>query len=381
MEEGRDEGTRRPRVRGQGRLFQRGRRWWIAYYASIGGVSREIRESGGDSRTEARNLLRQRLDDLALHRQGIRQFQGPASEKLTISDLLDSLEKDYRTRGRKSLPQLLSRKKRLEEYFKLDRAVGLGVRRIQQFVEDRLKEGARPATVNRDVEVLQRAFTIAREAGLIFSVPVFRYLPELNAREGFFQLDQFDTVLGLIKDGDVRDYLTWFFWTGMRPLESKSLTWAALDKQSWTLTLPGRDAKTGKPRTLALVGPLKDLIKKRIKARHLGSDRIFHRRGRVMGEFRKVWKNACQKAGVGDLRPYDLRRTAVRNMVRAGVDPSIVMKISGHRTRSVFDRYNIVADDDLREAVAKLDRYVSEKRRSASRGALSSRKGRSSVKS
>jgi integrase len=85
---------------------------------------------------------------------------------------------------------------------------------------------------------------------------------------------------------------------------------------------------------------------------------IFHRDGKPVGDFRKVWARACRLAGVSGKLIYDLRRTAVRNMVRAGVDPAVAMKISGHRTRNVFDRYNIISEDDIRQAVLKTDAYV-----------------------
>jgi integrase len=77
-----------------------------------------------------------------------------------------------------------------------------------------------------------------------------------------------------------------------------------------------------------------------------------------MGGFRKAWGNACKKAGVSGSLFHDLRRTAVRNMIRAGIDQTVAMAISGHRTDAIFKRYNITSDEDLREAQSKLEGYV-----------------------
>ena len=102
---------------------------------------------------------------------------------------------------------------------------------------------------------------------------------------------------------------------------------------------------------------------RRIAARRLDCPLIFHRSGKPIGDFRKVWKKACQAVGlVGGVEgytPYDCRRTAVRNLVRAGVEESVVMKISGHRTRNMLDRYNITSDDDIQDAMVKVTEYVS----------------------
>ena len=123
-------------------------------------------------------------------------------------------------------------------------------------------------------------------------------------------------------------------------------------------TKEAKDAKTGHGRVLSLVGDLRLIIERRLKARRLDCPLVFHRYGKPVGEYRKRWKKACKAAGVAGRIPYDLRRTAVRNMIRAGVDQAVAMKISGHRTDAVFRRYNIVSDEDIRDAMVKTEAYV-----------------------
>jgi integrase len=157
----------------------------------------------------------------------------------------------------------------------------------------------------------------------------------------------------------------------MRPGEIRGLTWAAFDKETWTLRLHAKDTKTGYGRVIPLEDDLRAVIERRLKARRLDCAFIFHRSGRPVGEFRKTWMSACKAAGLAVTverdgkkvdraarLPYDLRRTAVRNMVRGGTDPAIAMKISGHRTRAVFDRYSIISEDDIRAAMKKTVAYV-----------------------
>jgi len=124
----------------------------------------------------------------------------------------------------------------------------------------------------------------------------------------------------------------------MRPGEIRSLTWAGLDRETYTVRLHAKDAKTGYGRNTPVTGALRPIIERRLAAQRLDCPLIFHRHGRPVGDFRKRWKTACATVGVKGKLLYDLRRTAVRNMIQAGVDPSIAMKISGHRTRSMLDR-------------------------------------------
>jgi len=118
-------------------------------------------------------------------------------------------------------------------------------------------------------------------------------------------------------------------------------------------------------RKKGLQGEVRSIIERRIRARRLDCSLIFHRTskgrtGQPLKAFDKVWRKALAAATLPPTRIFhDLRRSAVRNLIRAGVDPSVAMKISGHRTRSMLDRYNIVGEAETAAALALADRYLS----------------------
>jgi integrase len=190
-----------------------------------------------------------------------------------------------------------------------------------------------------------------------------------GTREGFLSRADFEAILAHVSDADLADFIAWGFWTGMRKGEIAKLTWEAFDRETWALRLPARSAKTAKGRLLSLAGPLRTIIERRLNARRLDTPLVFHRTakgkpGQPVKDFRLAWAAACKAVGITPGRKagitfHDTRRTAVRNLIRSGVDPTVAKKISGHRTDSMFERYNITDEADLAEAVEDLEAYVS----------------------
>ena len=127
------------------------------------------------------------------------------------------------------------------------------------------------------------------------------------------------------------------------------------------IRLPQTLSKNKDSRVLVLSEVLKALIEKRWQLRVLGCSYVFHVNGRRVRDWRGAWYKACQPAGFEGKYFHDLRRTVARNLIRAGVSDKVAMSITGHKTRSVFDRYNIVSEDDLRTASQSVATYVAAK--------------------
>jgi integrase len=343
--------------------------WWIRYSY----FGRKYREScGSPSRKVAEALLRRRLGEM-----GQGRLLGPAIERTRVDELLNDLETEYRIQKRASARTLHGQVGALRPLVGHLRAVDVSTALLRRVVERWQTDGIAPATINKRMTTLRRALNLGRHATppKVVQVPEFPRLAEHNARDGFFERADFLAVLARVPDDGLRDFVEWAYWTGMRKGEIARLEWSAFDRETWTLTLPGRITKNRKPRRLALVGPLRAILERRLAVRRLDCRLIFWR---VYGgaptanlqpgmpvrvyEFRKTWASACRRAGIqagkGGRLFHDLRRTGVRNLRRAGVDRKIAMTISGHKTEAVFERYNIDTDEELREAVGKLASYV-----------------------
>ena len=189
-------------------------------------------------------------------------------------------------------------------------------------------------------------------------------LPENNTRQGFFERPDLEAVVAALP-GYLQDFTRFAYLTGWRKGEIIPLKWTDVDPDAGAIRLRPEAAKTGRGRTVMLEGDLAELIDRRCAARLFEKNGhvrlatlVFHRDGEPVGDFRKARATACQAAGVPHKLFHDLRRTAARNMVRAGVPERVAMAVTGHLTRSMFDRYNIVSEDDLRMAAQKTTMYI-----------------------
>lgn len=221
--------------------------------------------------------------------------------------------------------------------------------------------------MNRETGLLAQAFKLAVECQRISTVPKIRKLSEKgNARQGFFEKADFEKVVNALPDY-LKGFVQFGYYSGWRRGEIRSLKWADVDMIGRVIRLRPANSKTNEGRVLALEGELWNVIARQWALREFQKpDKtvgiplyIFHRKGKTIGDIRKSWEAACKEAEVGEKLFHDLRRTAVRNMVRAGVPERVAMSISGHKTRAIFDRYNIVSEDDLRKAVERTQAYLS----------------------
>ena len=239
-----------------------------------------------------------------------------------------------------------------------------------------LPEVRRPVSVgeiNRELTILKRMFSLAIEAGKLHHKPHFAMLREDNVRVGFFEHEQYEAVLAHLPEG-MRPVVTFAYVTGWRiNSEVLPIQWRQVDLRVGEVD-PGT-TKNREGRVFYLTPELNQLLKEqRATADEIQRQKnrivqhvFFHRPitkagalGHLAGHrisecgFYQAWRRARVAAGCPGSIPHDFRRTAIRDMVRAGVPERVAMKLSGHKTRSVFDRYNVVSDGDLRDASRRL---------------------------
>ena len=336
-------------MRGMGRVFKRGSVYWISYYHR----GKEFRESSeSDNESTAKKLLKKRIGEVVQGR-----FRGANQERVTFDDLAKALLSDYQINGRRSVRSARLSISHLRKFFGFDHAVDITTDRIKAYAADRQKAKAANASINRELAALKRMFSLAVEDGRLSHSPYIPTLEEDNARQGFVDHSAFVSLRASLAEY-LRDPIAFLYLSGWRLGEMKALEWRDVDLAGRVVHLRPEISKNKEGRLLPLSGELLEIVKRAHSRRRPACSFVFHRDGEPIGDFRKAWSTACKAAGLHSILVHDLRRTAVRNMVRAGIADRVAMTLSGHKTRSVFDRYNIVSESDLAKASEMLQRHL-----------------------
>ncbi len=350
--------------------------FWIKYYRH----GKPYRESTHtDKITKAERLLKVREGEIA---EG--KLPGVYFDKVTFDALAKDLVTDYTVNGRDTLKRVKWSIDCLKVSFEGMRATDITTDKVKEHIEKRMKDGLTNASINRELAVLKRMFSLGAESTppKVNLIPYIPMLKESNTRKGFFELEEYLALKGALPS-HLKPIVTFAYHTGWRSGEVLSLTWDKVDLKQGIVSLNPGETKSEEARTIYLNEELKTEIKILNTNRRLGCPCVFHRKGKPIKSFRKAWASACVKAGLCEAlkdeegKPvvtkgkngkervvivptklfHDFRRTGVRNMVRAGVPERVAMMVSGHKTRSVFERYNIVNDQDLKDAAKKMQSY------------------------
>jgi integrase len=331
--------------------------WSIRYYRD----GRRFEESSGSTKyADAVALLKIREGDIA---KGVPV--SPQLARFRFEDAAADIEAEYVVNSRRSIGELTRRiELHLKPFSGGRRMSRITTADIRAFTRKRLDTGAAAAEVNRELAILKRMFTLAVKGNRLLVRPHIPMLTENNVRKGFFEREQFEAVHRHLP-APLQAVATFAYLTGWRiQSEILPLQWRQVDLRAGTARLdPGttknRDGRLFPygdhlPALRQLLDAQRRVTTELETARGIICPWVFHRNGKRIRGFRKAWANACEAAGCLGMIPHDLRRTAVRNLERAGVSRSVAMQLTGHKTEAVYRRYAIVSEGDLGAGLDKL---------------------------
>jgi integrase len=231
------------------------------------------------------------------------------------------------------------------------------------------------AAINRELQILKHIFSVAVRSQLLRDKPYIEMLRESPPRTGFFDDDQIAAVMKHLPE-TVEPVVEFAWRTGWRiASEVLTLEWRQVDFNTGEVRLDPGMTKNREGRVIKMTSEVRALLERRRQASAAMKEKgiivrwVFcrvvskGRRGtasykgeevRPITTFDKAWKAACRLAGCPGRIPHDLRRTAVRNFIRAGIPQVVAKRLTGHKTDAVFHRYNIVSEGDLVDAAQRM---------------------------
>ena len=248
------------------------------------------------------------------------------------------------------------------------RAAALTTYQIRQYQLARRAAGAATGTINRETSALHRMGTLAVHWGWLDTVPGFPdRLRENPPRQGFFEHPEYLAVRAHLP-APWQDILDLAYYSGWRKNEILGLTWDEIDEAGGVIRLSPARSKTLVGRILPISQPIADALARRRARRDPDSPLVFHRDGIPVRRWRTAWRTACQAAGVPTRFLHECRRTAARNLIRASVAERVAMLLTGHKSRAIFDRYNIINEQELLDAGDQLVEYLAQHAQATPRG-------------
>ncbi len=267
------------------------------------------------------------------------------------------LEDRWHLDGRRGMSQCRSSLRRLRRTFAGWEVRAISTDQITRYAVRRQADGAANGTVNLELAILRRAFTLAREAGRLDVIPIVHRLARTAHRTGTVEAGDLEAILAQLTE-KYRPVIRLLYWTGWRLGEALGLVWSRVELDAGELRLD--TSKGGDPRILAFghESKLAKLLRDVAASRQALSPYVFpgragHRMDRTAIE--KAWRRACVAAGLPRALIHDLRRTAVRDLRRAGVSLAVAMGTVGHRSLMVHQGYSVVARQDQEDGLARLE--------------------------
>jgi len=366
------------RERGQGSIgnVPGSRFLYIWYYDNAGKQHRESTRS--ELRSVAQEMLNQRLAAMgrgekspteikSIRYEDMRQILIDHYREEKIGQLVEERQED----GTVKVYPVKRPIKPLDEYFAGMRLDQMDTDVFRAYRVKQKDKGIDDPTINRHLSLLRRMIRLTvREKKLSFAVPYFPMVSEAGrVRKGFLRPEQFAKLRDALP-GNLQPYLLFLYEDVSRTTAAKDIVWSWVDFKEGVIEIPEDVTKNGEPLPLPMSDELMGMLKKQFRR---DDSPVFD-----TTNFRKEFRKACVAVGLGTLTkmvskngyrwekyvgliPHDLRRSGIRNMVRAGVRESVAMRISGHKTRSVFDRYNITSTDDVKDAIKTVTRYNKRK--------------------
>jgi integrase len=196
--------------------------------------------------------------------------------------------------------------------------------------------------------------------------PYIPILDEDNTRQGFLEPEQYGQLLAEVPER-LKVLFVCAYHVGTRKGELRLLRWEQVDFDAAQIRLTKAQTKGKRARTVPIYGDMEPWLKFQFAKCAPDCPWVFYYHGRPVGAQLAGWREACDHAGLPGLLFHDLRRSAVRNMKRAGNPDKAVMEISGHKTRSIFDRYDIVSDADIASVAEHTEEYLKARKEPANK--------------